>query len=258
MSKLPDNHQFFDLSDYGRSMAKKLVALLLPTGVGSLTLTALFGCVGIAAAYLIYIREFLGVAGVLLVLKSVIDAADGEMARARNRPSYTGRYADSILDFILNGCILAAIGIPLGYSLGLIGLIWLCFQLHGTVYNYNYVMRRHYVQGDTTSRIIEIQSPKPYAYEHAGVVWILHKVYLIVYGWQDLIVYGLDRYLMRAHHRVASNAWMTALSVCGLGSQLFVIAVCVVTRQFDWVSLIVLIGYNAWVGVLLLIRGLRL
>lgn len=258
MSKLPDKHQFFDISDYGRSMAKQLVALLLPTRVGSLTLTALFGCVGIAAAYLIYIRELLGVAGVLLVLKSVIDAADGEMARARNRPSYTGRYADSILDFILNGCILAAIGIPLGYSLGLIGLTWLCFQLHGTVYNYHYVMRRHHGQGDTTSRIIERQTPPAYSYENARVVWALHKLYLLVYGWQDLMVYGLDRYLMRTHDQLASNAWMTAISVCGLGAQLFVIAVCVVTQQFKWVIPIVLIGYNAWVLVLIVIRSLRL
>ena len=98
-TKLPTPHQFYDLSDYGRPMARQLVRWLLPTPIGSLSLTGLFGCVGSVGAYLIYIREWPILAGSLLVLKSVIDAADGAMARARNRPSYTGRYADSILDF---------------------------------------------------------------------------------------------------------------------------------------------------------------
>lgn len=255
-TKLPTLHQFYDLSDYGRPMARQFVRWLLPTPIGSLSLTGLFGCVGSVGAYLIYIREWPVAAGFLLVLKSVIDAADGDMARARNRPSYTGRYADSILDFILNGAILLAIGIPLEYSLGFIGFTWVCFQLHGTVYNYSYVIRRHHVQGDTTSRIIETRTPQAYPYENASVVWMLHKVYLVLYGWQDLLIYGLDRYLIRAHHRVASNRWMTAISVCGLGTQLMVISVCLVLNQLNWVFPIVLIGYNVWVFGLLVIRGI--
>ena len=37
-----------------------------------------------------------------IILKSIIDAADGELARIKKTPSYTGRYLDSIFDIILN------------------------------------------------------------------------------------------------------------------------------------------------------------
>ena len=41
-------------------------------------------------------------AGFFLILKSILDAADGELARVKNTPSYTGRYLDSVADIILN------------------------------------------------------------------------------------------------------------------------------------------------------------
>jgi phosphatidylglycerophosphate synthase len=113
MSKLPQAHRFWDISDYARPGARWLVRVLHPTPIGSITLTWLFTLVGLISITLIYHRKALVFAGILLILKSLIDAADGEMARARNRPSYTGRYLDSINDFILNGLILFAVGIPL-------------------------------------------------------------------------------------------------------------------------------------------------
>ena len=33
-------------------------------------------------------------AGFFLVLKSVLDEADGQLARVKNQPSYTGRYGE--------------------------------------------------------------------------------------------------------------------------------------------------------------------
>ena len=47
-------------------------------------------------------------AAILIILKSVLDAADGELARLKQKPSYTGRYYDSIADIILNFCFLLA------------------------------------------------------------------------------------------------------------------------------------------------------
>ena len=37
-----------------------------------------------------------------IILKSIIDAADGELARVKQTPSYAGRYLDSVFDIILN------------------------------------------------------------------------------------------------------------------------------------------------------------
>ena len=35
-------------------------------------------------------------------MKSILDAADGELARIKMTPSYSGRYLDSIFDILLN------------------------------------------------------------------------------------------------------------------------------------------------------------
>ena len=45
-------------------------------------------------------------AGFFLILKSILDAADGQLARVKNQPSFTGRYLDSIFDSILNLALL--------------------------------------------------------------------------------------------------------------------------------------------------------
>ena len=39
----------------------------------------------------------------------MIDAADGELARLKKTPSYTGRYLDSVFDIILNFLFLMTI-----------------------------------------------------------------------------------------------------------------------------------------------------
>ena len=40
---------------------------------------------------------FMILASFFIILKSVIDAVDGELARMKKTPSYSGRYLDSIL-----------------------------------------------------------------------------------------------------------------------------------------------------------------
>jgi len=143
MPKLPPDHKFWDLSDYARPGAILLVRILLPTRIGAITLTWLFTIVGLISVILIFNRYALALAGGLLILKSLLDAADGEMARARNCPSHTGRYLDSINDLLLNGLLLFAIGIPLTVPVWEILLTWFSFQLQGTIFNYFYVVKRH-------------------------------------------------------------------------------------------------------------------
>ncbi|MCB0753641.1 MAG: CDP-alcohol phosphatidyltransferase family protein, partial [Ignavibacteriae bacterium] len=80
MTKLPKNKKFIDFSDYARPLAEKLVKILLPTKVGAYTLTFLFMIVGLIASYLIYNDKYLIIAAFLLLIKSLLDAADGEIA----------------------------------------------------------------------------------------------------------------------------------------------------------------------------------
>src|SRR5688572_17787349 len=108
MSKLLSSDKFFDVSDYGRYPARLLVNQLKKTPVTPIHVTLLFGAVGLIAVYCI-LNEYFIAAGILIIVKSILDAVDGELARAKKTPSFTGRYLDSIFDFLLNLAILISI-----------------------------------------------------------------------------------------------------------------------------------------------------
>lgn len=222
MAKLPAQYRFLDVSDYGRSLAKRGVELLLPTSIGAITITWMFTFVGCLAVYFILQQQWI-YAAICLPIKSMIDAADGEMARARNKPSYIGRYLDTVNDGLLNMALFVSLAMVTNVSLRSAYIAWACFQIQGTVFNYYYCVLRHACNGDKTSRILEFSMPEPYTYENKYIVWFLHKIYLIMYGVFDSLVWFLDTQAIK--HAPFSKYFMTLVSTMGLGFQLLIMAV---------------------------------
>ena len=109
MSKLPKEHQFTDLSDYGRPIARVIANSLKSTKFTPVDVTIAFVISGLIGVYCI-IEGYYWTAAFFLILKSILDAADGELARVKETPSYTGRFLDSVSDIILNFIILTTIG----------------------------------------------------------------------------------------------------------------------------------------------------
>ena len=104
MSKLPKAHKFVDLSDYGRPSARLISNALKNTSFTPIDVTIAFIISGlIAVACILYGHYWF--AAFFLILKSILDAADGELARIKKTPSYTGRYLDSVSDILLNAII---------------------------------------------------------------------------------------------------------------------------------------------------------
>ena len=103
MAKLPIKYQFLDLSDYGRTGGSWIANQLKNTIFTPIHVTTLFIFTGFLAIGFM-LNGFYKTAAFFIILKSVIDAADGELSRLKNTPSYTGRYYDSIADIILNFC----------------------------------------------------------------------------------------------------------------------------------------------------------
>jgi phosphatidylglycerophosphate synthase len=101
MSKLPPQYKFLDLSDYGRPGGKWIASALQETRFTPIHVTLLFVVSGFAAIFCILNDHYVQ-AAFFLILKSVIDAADGELARLKKTPSYVGRYLDSVCDLLLN------------------------------------------------------------------------------------------------------------------------------------------------------------
>ncbi len=253
-TKLPENKQFVDVSDYARPLAVRLVKFLLPTKIGAYSLTTLFLIVGLAASYLIYINKFLPVAGLLILVKSMLDAADGEIARRRKTPSLVGRYYDSICDFIVNFFLFWAIGSFYNIELSKILLAVVLFELQGSVYNYYYLVKRYQAKGDQTSRILEFKLPAPYPMDNVKLLKALHKIYLLIYGWQDYLIYKSDS--MALAGKELPNWFLTMVSFVGLGFQLLVIAVLVSFNSHIYTLDIFIYGFSIYSILLIIIRRL--
>ena len=108
MSKLAAQDKFLDLSDYGRSFGRFFANQLKDSRFTPIHVTLLFGLSGLIAIFCILDHHYF-LAGFFIILKSGIDAADGELARLKKTPSYSGRYLDSVFDIVLNFMFLMAI-----------------------------------------------------------------------------------------------------------------------------------------------------
>jgi len=251
MSKLATQDKFLDLSDYGRSFGRFFANQLKNTCFTPIHVTLLFGLTGLIAIYCI-LKNYYIFAGFFILLKSGIDAADGELARLKKTPSYSGRYLDSVFDIVLNFMFLMAICYVSKTSIWFTFLAFICIQLQGTLYNYYYViLRNKSVGGDSTSKIFEYKTPKALPGESQESVNILFVIYTIFYGTFDKIIYALDQQAYKV--KSFPNWFMTLLSFYGLGFQLLIIAVML---PIGWIELIVpfFITYTILIFILIGIR----
>ena len=251
MSKLATQDKFLDLSDYGRPFGKFLANQLKNTRFTPIHVTLLFGFTGLIALYCILQNQYL-LAGFFIILKSGIDAADGELARVKNTPSYTGRYLDSVFDLILNFLFLMTICYVSKSNIYMTLLAFICIQLQGTLYNYYYViLRNKSVGGDTTSKIFEYQSPTALPGETQKSVDTLFRIYTIVYGTFDKIIHTLDKEAYKV--KTFPNWFMTFLSIYGLGFQLLIIAIMLPMNLIDYIVPFFII-YTLFIFILIGIR----
>ena len=233
MSKLAAQDKFLDLSDYGRPFGKFLANQLKNTRFTPIHVTLLFGISGLIAIYCILDGSYF-LAAFFILLKSGIDAADGELARLKNTPSYTGRYLDSVFDIILNFLFLTAICYVSKMNIWLSILAFIGIQLQGTLYNYYYViLRNKSVGGDTTSKVFENKSPRALPGESQKSVDILFIIYTIVYGAFDKIIHVLDKDAYKV--KTFPNWFMTLVSIYGLGFQLLIITVMLSMNLIEYI-----------------------
>ncbi|MBK8518402.1 MAG: CDP-alcohol phosphatidyltransferase family protein [Saprospiraceae bacterium] len=250
MSKLPEKHKFVDLSDYGRPIAKVIASSLMNTTFTPIHVTIGFIISGLIAVFFI-IQGYYWLAAFFLILKSVLDAADGELARIKQKPSYTGRYFDSIADIILNALIFISIWYITDTSIWICLLAFLGLQLQGTLYNFYYVILRNKFAGDTTSRVFENITPIALKGEKQIHVNILFGLYKMLYGTFDKTIYALDRNAEKG--RVLPNWLMTSVSTLGLGFQLLIIAAMLVSG----LKAIILPFFLAYTAMVFVFIGIR-
>lgn len=250
MSKLPKAHKFIDLSDYGRPIARIIANALKNTTFTPIHVTIWFIISGLIAVYCILVGSY-WLAAFFLIFKSILDAADGELARVKETPSYTGRFFDSIADIILNFIIFISIWSITNINIIYVILAFLGLQLQGTLYNYYYVILRNKFDGDTTSRVFEDETPIALPGEKQKHVTLLFKLYKLLYGGFDSVIYKLDHDASKG--KVLPKWLMTSISTFGLGFQLLIIAIMLVLG-FKAFIIPFFLGYTLLVFVFIGIR----
>jgi phosphatidylglycerophosphate synthase len=122
-----------------RPLAHLVVLALLPLRVPPPAVVLAGLVAGLAAAFEIARGDLLAAAA-LVVLKTVLDGADGALARAAGRVTALGRYLDSDCDLVVNAALFAAIGYATGRPLLALG----GFLASTLVLSLNFNLRRLY------------------------------------------------------------------------------------------------------------------
>ena len=230
MSKLKQEDQFLDLSDYLRPIVKQFIILTRSVKyLNAINYTTLFILCGFAASYLIIQGNFI-LAALLLQLKNFFDAADGEWARYHNKPSMVGRYYDSIGDFIVNALLFGAVWWMTNDALWVCVLACLFAHLQVSLYNFYAVTYRHKKQGNTTSRVIEFSKPDPLPTDNPLILTISHQLFLLIYGWQDWIVMKFSPHI---NNMKINKQLLSFLSIFGLGTQLLIITILLLINRIN-------------------------
>jgi archaetidylinositol phosphate synthase len=170
-----------------------VVLLAAATGIG--------GAVELARGHLV-------VAALLVQLKTVLDNADGQLARLTGKVTTFGRYLDSECDLLVNAALFAALRTPWAVP----GFVLLTLIL-STNFNAERLARGGVAQWDAS---------------------VLGRVYGVMYGWQDRLADRLlgGRVVQRWHLGALANLGMTtqlaAFGLCmALGHPLAYVAVLV-------------------------------
>ena len=198
-----------------RPVAHVVVLMLAPLRVPPPAVVLASGAAGVAGAVELA-RGHLVVAALLVQLKTVLDNADGQLARSTGRVTLLGRYLDSEVDLAVNAGLFAAIGwyadAPLAALAGFVALT--------AVLSLNFNLERLY-------RGAGVSTPEAH-----GVTAVLQRGYAFAYGWQDALVEGFVERRLREASDEARTAYHDRMTVAvfanlGMSTQLAAFGVCV-------------------------------
>jgi phosphatidylglycerophosphate synthase len=195
-----------------RPVAHVLARALAPLRVPPPAVVCAATAAGLAAAVEIG-RGSLIAGAVLLQLKTLLDNADGQLARLTNRVSAFGRYLDSESDLLVDAAVFAALGIRIGPWLALAGFVALTLVL-----SLNFNVERLYRR--SRGERAPVAPPAPDRRTR-----VLARLYDVVYAPQDRLVEAAARRRPDAWHEPLA---VQVLANFGLSTQLTALGVCLV------------------------------
>jgi archaetidylinositol phosphate synthase len=201
-----------------RPLAHPLVLLFARFRVPPPLVVAAAGAAGIAAAVELARGSFL-VAALLVQLKTLLDNADGQLARLTGRTSAFGRYLDSEVDLLVNAALFTALGRTTGQpAVALAGFLALTSVLS---LNFN------------TERLSRAAVAEPDAESRATAV--LRRFYAFVYAPQD----RLAEALVARRPALTGSVAVSLLANLGMSTQLAALGVLMALGHpiaFAWLA----------------------
>lgn len=202
-----------------RPLAHPLVLLLARLRVPPPTVVAASGAAGLAAAVELG-RGSLLAAALLVQLKTLLDNADGQLARLTGRTSVFGRYLDSEVDLLVNIALFTA----LAWTTGEAALSLAAFLALTSVLSLNF----------NVERLSSARSAEPEAEGRATSA--LRRFYGVVYAPQD----RLAESLVARRPALTSAAAVSLLANLGMSTQLAAFGLLIALGHpiaFAWLAL---------------------
>jgi phosphatidylglycerophosphate synthase len=193
-----------------RPLAHLVVVPLARLGVPPPAVVLASTACGLAAAVELA-RGHLVVAALLVQAKTILDNADGQLARLTGRVTAFGRYLDSECDLLVNAALFAAVGWatqrPWPAAAGFVALT----AVLSINFNVERLARGAAAGWDTS---------------------LLGRAYGVVYGWQDRL---LERVLPERPDLIVVGV----LAQLGMSSQLLAFGICIAAgapAAFAWIA----------------------
>jgi archaetidylinositol phosphate synthase len=215
-----------------RPLAGLVVSGLLPLRVSPVAVVLANALAGFAAAIAILGGQLVA-AALLLQLKTVLDNADGQLARVSGKTSALGRYLDTEIDLVVNVAVFAALAHETSSPyLAAVAFLAITIVL-STDFNEDVLYRR--ARG-------EVVVTEPDAAREVVLARALERIYRRVFSPQDRVLQSLSRKRLeriladaakddqreRATQAYYDGMTSTILANIGLSTQLAILGVCLV------------------------------
>jgi hypothetical protein len=204
-------------------------------------------------------------AAILLYLKDILDSVDGQLARATRQFSRRGRFWDSLGDFAVNGVLFAGIGMALitegapvlaAVIVSIAG--WCSVNLRVSYQVFYQTSYLHHLGAYETNRVSEELRDEDLTTDPLTLA--LQRLFLLLYGWQDRLVAGLDAACRTRRGDPRAVDWYTDRtglrfnSLFGMGSEFVALTVCFAAGSLHSYLAVTLAGFNALWGMAILYR----
>ncbi|MGH3008836.1 MAG: CDP-alcohol phosphatidyltransferase family protein [Gaiellaceae bacterium] len=206
-----------------RPLAHPLVLALARLRVPPPAVVLAAGAAGFGGAVELGRGSFIA-AALLVQLKTLLDNADGQLARLTGKTSAFGRYLDSEIDLLVNAALFAALGWRFSQpALALVGFVALTSVLS---LNFN---------AERLSRAA-IAEPDEDMASNTVLLSLVRRVYRIVYAPQD----RLAEWVVARRPSLTSSSSVTVLANLGMSSQLALFGLFLVLGHplgFAWLAI---------------------